>query len=68
MGYHSIDVKLPVSIAISEEIFAIFAVAGTACYRAGKDKGRDFDSYDYPATAINRRGYRAGIWNGDLKR
>ncbi len=68
MGYHSIDVKFPVPIAIPEEILAIVAVAGTACYRAGKGKSGDFNSHNYPTTATNRRGHSAGIWSGDLDR
>ena len=68
MGYHSIDVKFPVPIAIPEEILAFVAVAGTACYRAGKGKGRDFNSHNYPTAATNRGGHSAGIWSGDLNR
>ena len=65
MGYHSIDVKFPVPIAILEDILAIIAVAGTACYRAGKGKSGDFNSHNYPTTATDRRGHSAGIWSGD---
>lgn len=68
MGYHSIDVKFPVPIAIPEEILAIVAVAGTACYRACKGKSGDFNSHYHPTTAANRRGHSAGIWSGDLNR
>ena len=68
MGYHSIDVKFPVPIAIPEEILAIVAVAGIACYRACKGKSGDFNSHDYPTAATDRRGHSAGIWNGDLYR
>ncbi len=68
MGYHSIDVKCPVPIEIPEDFLAVFAVAGTAYCRACKGKSGDFNSHNYPATAANRRGHSAGIWNGDLNR
>lgn len=68
MGYHSIDVKFPAPMAVPEEILALFAAAGNACYRAGEGKRGNFNRHNHPATATNRRGHSAGIWNGDLNR
>ena len=63
-----IDGLLVLIGGIPEEILAFVAVAGTACYRAGKGKGRDFNSHNYPTAATNRGGHSAGIWSGDLNR